>query len=283
MKHITIGLVQGSFRNAFPESIPELRSLSDYHEKLGVGDFRFNQDAVLRHLRRAASDGAHLAVTPESYLDGWSADFDTLQRAASPLDGAYVNELRAAASELRLWVCAGLFLREDDRIYNSAVLIDSHGSIALVYRKTHETRDVLESMPYELGDELPVAETPWGPIGILICHDRWYPEAYRTLRIRGAEMVLNPVAAPTFWPGHTYHDIHRCTLRSHAYANSVFLVCCNSSNHGGHSVVVAPDGAVVVEADHTEQVVVVRLEPSAYSSYNFVARLRPSIYRSQTG
>ena len=167
---------------------------------------------------------------------------------------------------------------EDDRIYNSAILIDSSGSIALTYRKTHETNGVMEKMPYELGNELSVVETPWGRVGILVCHDRWYPECYRTLRLKDAEIILNPVAAPTFWPGHTYFDIHRCTLRSHAYGNALFLACCNSADHGGHSIVVAPDGTTATSAGQGEEVLVTRLDPAAYSSYDFTATRRPMIY-----
>jgi len=280
MKHLTVGLLQGDFRSAFHEKIPELRRHSNYRDTLGTRDFDHNQAVLLPLIRSAASDGADLVLTPESYLDGWSCDGGILTEVAVTLDGVYVSQLRAIAAELGLWICAGLFERDGDRVYNSAILIDSDGSIAFVYRKTHETPDVLERMPYHLGDELPVVETPWGRLGILICHDRWYPEAYRTLRRKGAELILNPAASATFWPGHTYHDIHLCSLRSHAYSNGLFLACCNAGNHGGHSVIVAPDGTIAAQAEQDEGVLVSRLDPSAHSSYDFISRLRPSVYQS---
>jgi predicted amidohydrolase len=278
MKTLTIGLVQGRFRNGFREKIPEVHRLSDFREGMGTEDFDHNHDVLLGLVRSAASDGAQMVVTPESYLDGWSFDREILDRVAVPPDSRYVKELRDLAAELGVWICAGLFMREDDRIYNSAILIDSSGSIPLTYRKTHETNGVMEKMPYDLGNELSVVETPWGRVGILVCHDRWYPECYRTLRLKGAEIILNPVAAPTFWPGHTYFDIHRCTLRSHAYGNALFLASCNSADHGGHSVIVAPDGTTAASAGQGEEVLVTRLDPAAYSSYDFTTTRRPMIY-----
>ena len=279
MNPLTIGLLQGNFRNAFRETIPELRCLSDYRETLGMGDFDHNQDTLFALIRSAASEGAEMVLTPESYLDGWSFDRGILARVAVSVESVRVNQLRDLAAELAVWICAGLFLREGDKVYNAAVLIDSGGSIALIYRKTHETDDVLEQLPYDLGNEFSVAETPWGRVGILICHDRWYPEGYRTLRLKGAEFILNPAAAPTFWPGHTYYEIHRCSLRAHAYGNGVFLACCNAANHGGHSVIVAPDGTIATEASQGEEVLISRLDPAAYSSYDFVSRRRPAIYQ----
>jgi len=47
------------------------------------------------------------------------------------------------------------------------------GRLQGIYRKTHETKSTLESMRYDAGDDLPVFDTPWGVVGVLICHDRW--------------------------------------------------------------------------------------------------------------
>ena len=143
----------------------------------------------------AACHGAKLLLTPESYLDGWSFDKDILDRVATTVPGPQTEELGSLARHLGVWLCVAMFVREDGQVFNAAVIIDDSGGVQGIYRKTHETRPVLESMPYDLGGDLPVFDTPWGVVGVLICHDRWYPEAARALRRRGAEMILNPVAA----------------------------------------------------------------------------------------
>ena len=281
MKKVKIGFIQGGFRSAFHEKIPELRENNEYYEMLDYDDFKYNQGTLLRLIHAAAQAGAELILTPESYLDGWSCNPAILEKIATTIDGIYVKELRETAALLNVWICASLFSRDGDMIFNSTFLIDSKGSIVHVYRKTHETGDVLRQMPYELGNELSVVETPWGKTAILICHDRWYPENYRTLRMRGAELILNPAASAIFWPGHPYYSIHRCTLRSHAYANGLFIASCNSLNHGGHSVVLAPDGTVISEADMNIGFFICNIDPSAHEGYDFISLLKPSLYRFQ--
>ena len=278
MKPLKVGLLQATFRSAFRETIPDIARESRPQEQMGEEDFRHNHELLIAMAREAAGKGADLVLGPESYLDGWSARADILQRVARPIPGPEIEQLCDVAAELKIWMCVGLFERADGAIYNSAVLISSEGRIEGVYRKTHETAGVLADMPYELGDALPVFETPWGTLGILVCHDRWYPEAVRTLRCSGAELVLNPTATAAFSPYHAYHDIHRCTLRAQAYQNAMFWVSCNAGNHGGHSVIVAPDGTVIAEASGGQEVAVVDLDPGSYSGYDFVSNLRGDLY-----
>lgn len=278
MKPVALGLIQGRFRNAFLEQHAELRKISDYRETITPADIDHNQELLVRLIRQAAEEGAELVLTPESYLDGWSCNDAVLQQSATTIDGVYIQELMELASELDVWICAGLFEKVGDSVYNEAILIDSNGSPAHIHRKAHETKDVLERMPYTLGEDLSVVDTPWGKMGMLVCHDRWYPEAHRTLRIKGAELILNPVATAKFWPGHPYYDIHRCTLRSHAYANGIFIASCNGSSHGGHSIVVAPDGTIACEADLDQEIILCRIDPSVYTGYDFVSHLNSDAY-----
>jgi predicted amidohydrolase len=279
LKPLNIGLLQGNFRNCFKEKAPEIQNLSNYRNRLSTQDFQFNQKKLLNMITITASRGADIIITPESYLDGWSCNFEVINQTAVFIDDPYVNELQESANKYGVWLCAGLFLRIEEDIFNSAILINSEGSIALIYHKTHETKDVLKQMPYTLGHELSTVQTPWGKIGILICHDRWYGENYRTLRKIGAELVLNPVASATFWPGHPYHNIHSASLRCHTYSNSIFLASCNSTNHGGHSMITAPDGSIAAKAGLEEEILIFHLDESSYDKYNFISNLRPDIYK----
>ena len=278
MESLTLGLIQGNFRNAFTEEHLELRKVSDYRKTMGPMDMDHNQSMLIELIREAVGKGAEFVLTPESYLDGWSCNEAILRQSATTMDGVYVRALMDLASELKVWICAGMFVKERDGIYNAAIVIDSHGAIAHIYRKTHETKDALKRMPYDLGGDLSVVDTPWGKIGVLICHDRWYPETHRTLRIKGAELILNPVATSKFWSGHPNYDIHRATLRSHAYGNSLFIASCNGLNHGGHSMVVAPNGTVICEGDLKQEVLLCKIDPSEYTGYDFVSLLNPDIY-----
>lgn len=279
MKPLRIAILQANFRSSFPEKIPAIARVARPRKEMHSEDYEFNHRLLISLARQAARKGAKLAVGSESYLDGWSFEHGSLSKIALTIPVRHTDDFCRAAKELRLWMCIAFMEKTKRATYNSALLISASGRIAGHYRKTHETKDVLAKMPYKLGDDLPVFDTPWGKIGILICHDRWYPENARTLRIKGAELILNPTATAVFNPRHKYHDIHRCTQRALAYANGLFWASCNAANHGGHSVVIAPDGNVIVEARPIQQVLVADLEPKKHSSYDFVSNLRPQLYQ----
>ena len=278
MKRLKIGLVQANFRSAFRETVPEIARIARNRPTMGREDFEFNQRLLISLARQAVAEGAELLVSSESYLDGWSADCDTVKRVATTIPGPETDNLCAIAAELGMWMCIGLFEKKGSKLFNSAALLSSDGQVRGVYRKTHETKQVLAKMPYDLGDELPVFETPWGVVGILVCHDRWYPEAARALRQKGAKLILNPVAAGIFSPYHMYHDIHTCVLRTQAYTNGLFWASCNCANHGGHSLVIAPDGSVIAEAAAGQEVLIADLDPAEHGRYDFVSNVRQGLY-----
>ena len=60
------------------------------------------------------------------------------------------------------------------------------------YRKTHladvEAAGLQESFYFSAGDGLPVFQTPKATVGVLVCYDRCFPEAWRTLTLQGAEI-----------------------------------------------------------------------------------------------
>lgn len=277
-KKVKIGLLQANFRSAYICSIPGVVEVNRLKEDMQADDFRFNHELLITLTRQAAQKGAQLIISPESYLDGWSANSGIIERAAATIPGPEVDELCSLAHELKVWMCVGLFEKTQDGIFNSSILISSEGKITGIYRKTHETKDVLSSVPYKLGDKLDVYETPWGTIGMLICHDRWYPENARTLALKGAKLVLNPTASAVLCPNHPYSDIHRSVLKSHAYLNSIFWVCCSSANQGGHSIVIGLNGNVMSEGSGQQEVIMVDIDIGSDQGYDFLSNLRPNIY-----
>lgn len=256
-----VALLQPSFRTSLGH--PEIGQ--EAYGTLTLQDYQYNQDLVLSMVEQAAASGAQLILAPESCIDGWSADPQAIHHSAQHIQGPFVLALKRAAKKHKTWICAGLIERGDNgRIYNAAVLVDHTGSVVLVYRKTHEKPDTLKALHYYLGNSFEYAETPWGTIGILICHDRWIPEAWHALGRRGVGMLLIPVATPTFHPHHPYYEVNRAHVRSSAYRESMSAVCCNAACHGGHSVIVASDGTIIKEAGEDEQVLIgeIRIEKS---------------------
>lgn len=148
-------------------------------------------------------------------------------------DGEEVAELSRAAARNKVWIVAGLYLYDGDAIYNSAVLFDRAGRIAGIYRKVqlplHEWTDGMKP-----GDELPVFETDFGRIGIMICHDTMFPEVARGLALRGAELIAVPI-----WGG---QDV---CVRARAMENGVWVIC---SGYDYPTQIIDPTGQLIAEA-----------------------------------
>ena len=113
MRKLTIALLQGNFRSAFDETIPEIAQIADRRADMGPEDFRSNQRLLISLARRAAEEGAELVVGPESYLDGWSNSWEILNAAATTIPGPETDELCAIARELKIWMCVCLFEKSD--------------------------------------------------------------------------------------------------------------------------------------------------------------------------
>jgi predicted amidohydrolase len=227
---------------------------------ISEGDLDHNLERSLHFIRRAAADGADLVVLPELANSGCglgSRDV-ALDLAEEIPGGPTVRAWREAADASGVCVVGGLLEREGDLLHNSAVIL-GRGLVGR-YRKTHLWDR--EKRLYEPGWELPVFDTHFGRIGLLICYDAWFPEAARTLALKGAQIICIPSNAPDDWvPEHqrggdlVMLDIH-CI--SGANANRVFVAAANRVGNGylGRSCVVDVTGGLLALAGATEQEVI---------------------------
>lgn len=199
------------------------------HETV-LGDKETNIDRCVDKLHEAGKDGAQLAVLPELATTGYALGERHLE-LAEPIPGPTTDRFGSIADEYDMYIIAGLSEQgdADGLCYNTAVLIDAVGEIAGRYRKTHlalyiHPSDVLieEKEIFTPGNSLPVFETDLGTIGILICQDGNYPEAFRELALKGADMVVIIYNSPTE---------EMLTLRSRvaAYVNNMYIFLANKT------------------------------------------------------
>ena len=143
--------------------------------------------------------GLDLVVFPEF---AWlKEDGLTAAEQAVDLDGPVVAALGEQARRHQTWIVAPMTLREREpvsRSSNAAVLLNREGRVAGVFRKVHPMVDAAGEfeggvMP---GDAYPVFECDFGRLGVLICWDMGYPEAWSALAAAGAEIVAVPSASP---------------------------------------------------------------------------------------
>jgi len=206
-----------------------------------------------------------IAVLPELWMAG-AFDLPLIRDIAAPLDFPVLERVRAMAADAGTWVHAGSYAERlaDGTTYNTAVLIDPSGAIVSTYRKRHlfgfadGERTVMSA-----GEGLVVVDTPLGRTGLATCYDLRFPEMFRDLTELGAQTLLLCSGWPTPRIEHW-----RVLARARAIENLAWLVAANGvGSHagitlGGHSVVVDPQGAVVVEASDAEEVVFADVDPN---------------------
>lgn len=222
------------------------------------GDRETNLRRSLAWISSAARAGADLVVLPELSNSGCdlSSREMALRLAEGVPEGPTARAWAEAARELGLLVVGGLLEAEGDGIYNSAVVVGPDGLLGR-YRKTHFWDR--EKLMYEPGRELPVFETPLGTLGLLVCYDAWFPEAIRTLAMRGAEILCVPANAPDDWVPEGQRRGGLTMLGAHAIAganaNRIYVACANRVGDGyqGRSCVVAPSGGVLAFGDADEE------------------------------
>jgi predicted amidohydrolase len=123
---------------------------------------------------------------------------DAAERAVE-LEGPVIDILGAKAREHRAWLVAPMTLREvDNRISNAAVLLNRDGHVAGIFRKVHPVVEADGRFEGGVtpGKTYPVFECDFGRLGILICWDMSYHDAWAALADAGAEIVVLPSASP---------------------------------------------------------------------------------------
>ncbi|MEN6495996.1 MAG: carbon-nitrogen hydrolase family protein [Thermoguttaceae bacterium] len=147
-------------------------------------------DKVLEALDEAGLTGADLACLPERCVD----------QPAERIPGPTSDRIAAKAAQYKMYVVGNLAEREGDKTYRTSFLCDRSGKILGKYRKSHR-------MPYEtgfaLGDDLPVFMTDFGPVGLKIGTDHYFPEIDGVLRRRGARLVVWSTSPPPTRDEHT--------------------------------------------------------------------------------
>ncbi len=152
------------------------------------GEVKQNVDSAVRRLTRM---DAGLVVLPELFSTGYQ--FKSRKEALSlgeELSGYSVRSLSEVAMAKKMHIVAGIAEREGKEVYNSAVLIGPRG-LKAVYRKAHLFWN--EKKIFTPGDT-PFTVHQAGPlkVGMMICFDWIFPEAARTLALKGADIICHP-------------------------------------------------------------------------------------------
>lgn len=242
-------------------------------------------------IREAAGKQAQIVLLPEVFHElFFITDLNTRYfDRAEPIPGPITEVMQQLARELEVVIVAPIYERVGRSVYyNSAAIIDADGSLLGVYRKNHIPLNTIfyEKLYFKPGNlGYPVFDTRYGKVGLLICHDRHYPEGARALALNGAEILLIPSATPDKSLSRKVWEKELC---AHAIFNEYFVAGLNRTGqegnyfYYGHSVAFDPTGEMLAQAGTDEEVFLVDCDLDLINqrrrAWQFYRDRRPDTY-----
>lgn len=218
-------------------------------------DRKSNLAGIIGLIEKAGEHRAQLVLFPEAALTSLVNDDDPEHDLplGETTHGPAIRELCKLSRRELIWLGIGFLERARNRLYDSAVLINPCGKIALKYRRVSPGWHGNDADPlfYRQGRDVPVAETPFGRTGFLICGDLFDDGIVVKLREKRPRVVLFPFAR-SFEDGRW--DLKRWEKEEkRAYAErakqlgaTILMVNYLSSIDGsfGGAMVVSPEGEI---------------------------------------
>ena len=136
---------------------------------------------------QAAEAGARIAVFPELFTLGFTMSPEPF---AEPLPGPTTEALAALSREFGLYLVGSAVEAHEPHPRNAAFVTGPDGALMASYRKLHPFSYGEENLHYSGGEDCPVFEVDGIPCGLQICYDLRFPEPFRALAARGAEVVF---------------------------------------------------------------------------------------------
>lgn len=225
-------------------------------------------ERTLALIEQASKDGAKIIMGGElsttDYVRVYGEKDNDIFADAETIPGPGTAAVGELTKKYGNYVIFPIFEKGAPGIYyNSAPIVGPDGSVVGNYRKTQVAGvQALEKMYFRAGQDFKVLETEFEPnakFGVIICHDRRYPETARINAILGAELLFCPTAAPGY-----AHGVHWTNLNiMRAVDNGMFAIYSNrvgpedGNDYFGESMIVNPMGEVIAKLDKEENAVLV--------------------------
>ena len=242
-----------------------------------TADRKDNMLRLAHGITDLAQRGAQLIVLQELHNSLYFCQTEDVEKfdLAEPIPGPSTAFFGELARENGVVIVTSLFERRAPGLYhNTAVVIESDGSIAGRYRKMHIPDDpaYYEKFYFTPGDMgFNPIDTSVGRLGVMVCWDQWYPEAARLMALRGAEILIYPTAIgyalnDTAEEQQRQREAWTTVQRGHAVANGVPVIAVNRVGHEpdpsgqtdgiqfwGSSFIAGPQGELLYRASEDEE------------------------------
>jgi N-carbamoylputrescine amidase len=252
-------------------------------------------------VREAAKDGAQIILLQELFETPYFCQEEDKKYflLAQPKDNYIVKYFSQLAKELDVVIPISFFERDHNKYYNSVVIADADGKIVGHYRKVHIPtgpgyEEKFYFSPGDLGFQ--VVQTKFAKISVLICWDQWFPEAVRSVVLKGAELIFYPTAigSEPQNPKYSSRSHWMNVIKGNSGANMVPIITSNrvgtetfknsSITFYGSSFITDQYGNVVKQLSKTEKSYIVaefyleeiRIERAAWGIFR---DRRPKLYQ----
>jgi len=235
-----------------------------------------NLDEAEKFIKIAVKQGAELIVLPENFAIMGMSEMDKVGVAEKYGQGLIQDFLSTQASTHGIWLVGGTVPIQSDeanKVYATCLLFNDSGEVAARYDKIHlfdvtleeSDESYTESETTTSGDEVVVADTPFGRLGLAICYDLRFPEVFRAMADAGVEICALP-SAFTSLTGKAHWET---LIRARAIENLSYMVAAaqggyhvNGRETHGDSMIVDPWGMVLNRLPHGTGVVISEIDIS---------------------
>ena len=236
-----------------------------------------NMQRLSKGIADLAKQGAQLIVLQELHNSLYFCQVEDVNNFdwAESIPGPSTQFYGQLAKQFGVVIVTSLFEKRAPGLYhNTAVVIESDGTIAGKYRKMHIPDDpaYYEKFYFAPGDlGFHPITTSIGKLGVLVCWDQWYPEAARLMALQGAELLIYPTAigyesSDTPDEQERQREAWTTVMRGHAVANGLPVVAVNrvglepdpsGNTQGirfwGSSFVAGPQGELLYRASNSDE------------------------------
>lgn len=252
-----------------------------------LGDLQKNADRAVEMVREAAAKGAKIVCFPEMFNTGYNFQLigDGFHNCGETIDGHTITRLQKVAKECACYVIAPITLEKKVKgvFYNAAVVIDDEGVVLGDYSKHHLW--AAERYYFHAGEDIPVFDTKYGKIGVMICYDAGFPETARVLTLKGAELIFMPSA----WRIQDW-DMWNLNIPQRALENTLYVAGVNRFGHEddlymfGNSKVAGWRGRIIAESkEEKEEIVYAEIDldqlTKARLDIHYLKDRRPDSYK----
>jgi predicted amidohydrolase len=236
-------------------------------------DLKKNLISSKKLILKAIKLRSDFIITPEnSSLFGLNKK-ELLKTATSMEKDLYLIEIRKIAKQYKKWILIGsITIRENKKIKNRSILINSKGKIKTYYDKIHMYDAILskkekyfESKTFTPGKLIKEVNLPWGKLGLSICYDMRFPNMYRKLSKKKCLFFSVPSAFTKTTGAKHWHTL----LKARAIENYCYIFApaqngthWNGRKTFGHSLIISPDGKILKELKKGNGVITSNIDPN---------------------